>query len=68
MSLDSGWVIADGRGRFLADDGWVADALQASVFREMWAAEERARAASGLILPWATAVQVGAFDAAAPAA
>jgi hypothetical protein len=35
----------------------------------MWAAVERASDAGGLILPWVTAVQVGArLDAVAPAA
>ncbi|MCA1811817.1 MAG: hypothetical protein LC623_07400 [Halobacteriales archaeon] len=71
MSLDrSGWVIADGRGRFLAEgEGWVLDPLQAAVFHEMWAAVERAGGAGGLILPWVTAVQVGArLDAVAPEA
>lgn len=73
MSLDrSGWVVSDGRGRFLAagvGDAWVQDPLQAAVFGAMWAAEERSRGCHGIVLPWATAVQVGArVDAAAPTA
>lgn len=60
MSLDPrGWVVSDGQGRFLAGgtlEGqvWVEDAAQALVFRELWAAQ----AQGGIVLPWATAMQV----------
>ncbi|HEX2065951.1 MAG TPA: hypothetical protein VHI93_03980 [Candidatus Thermoplasmatota archaeon] len=60
MSLDAhGWVVTDGKGRFLARGGvegeaWVEDAAQALVFRELWAAQ----AHRGIALPWTTAMQV----------
>ncbi|MEA3142947.1 MAG: hypothetical protein QOG31_271 [Thermoplasmata archaeon] len=64
MSLDARWVIADGRGRFLADGepAWVEDAAQAVVFHALWAATARQRLSSGIVLPWATAMQVGVGD------
>ena len=70
MSLDPhGWVITDGRGRFLADGGWVEDPALALAFRELWAAVERQQAFAGIVLPWATAMQVGVHhEALAPEA
>ncbi|HUR63046.1 MAG TPA: hypothetical protein VM241_01045 [Candidatus Thermoplasmatota archaeon] len=67
MVLDAlGWVVTDGQGRFLAAGGvegpaaWVEDAAQALVFRELWAAMALQQASAGMVLPWATAMQVGA--------
>ncbi|MEA3202419.1 MAG: hypothetical protein QOI63_85 [Thermoplasmata archaeon] len=54
----AGWVVTDGRGRFLAacePEAWAEDAAQALVFLELWQASAR----PGIVLPWATAMQVG---------
>jgi hypothetical protein len=65
MSMDTlAWVVTDGQGRFLADGPrWVEDAAQARVFHELWAASGQ----PGIVLPWATAMQVGAHLADASA-